>query len=213
MIINTGSELKIPKYEITVQRVIHEDDPSLYPGGVAKEIILTDAQKARYEEVRYRTDLPLDLAESYIFEGEGEIPDNRTTEEKLLDLIPEEIIIENQDSLFPPWSPKNWDRGDKVIDDGSTYRALHDIRFPYQEMKPSETPTLWAKMYAPKVDPGTGEEEVPAWDPAIAFSSGYPTGAKVTNKGKVWENVLTGMANVWEPGTPGIDERYWKEVV
>jgi hypothetical protein len=31
--------------------------------------------------------------------------------------------------------------------------------------------------------------------------------------GRVWENMLIGMTNVWEPGAPGVDERYWREVV
>ena len=59
---------------------------------------------------------------------------------------------------------------------------------------------------------GGGESSHPAWQPWDGVGTGYQQGDKVCHGGKVWENMLEGMGNVWEPGAPGVDERYWKEV-
>ena len=56
-------------------------------------------------------------------------------------------------------------------------------------------------------------EEIPEWKPWDGVSGGYKTGDVVRHGGKVWENMLVGMTNVWEPGAPGVDERYWREVI
>ena len=52
----------------------------------------------------------------------------------------------------------------------------------------------------------------PEWVKWDGVSAGYAYGAIVTHNGKVWQNMLEGMGNVWEPGAQGVDERYWKEV-
>lgn len=52
----------------------------------------------------------------------------------------------------------------------------------------------------------------PEWQPWNGISAGYQHGVIVAHGGKVWQNMLHGMGNVWEPGAPGVDERYWKEV-
>lgn len=52
----------------------------------------------------------------------------------------------------------------------------------------------------------------PAWEPWDGVSAGYKAGDLVTHNGRVWQNMLESMTNVWEPGAPGVDERYWKEV-
>ena len=65
----------------------------------------------------------------------------------------------------------------------------------YQESEDSETDTGY-----------------PAWEPWDGISDRYQPGAVVVHNGKVWESVYPGQ-NVWEPGVPGIDERYWKEIV
>ena len=60
-----------------------------------------------------------------------------------------------------------------------------------------------------------GEEDetgYPAWEPWDGVSNRYQKGAIVTHIDKIWESTYEGQ-NVWEPGAPGIDERYWKEVI
>lgn len=54
--------------------------------------------------------------------------------------------------------------------------------------------------------------EYPAWQPWDGVSAGYQTGDIVSHNGGIWENVLVEMGNVWEPGAPGVDERYWKKI-
>ena len=61
---------------------------------------------------------------------------------------------------------------------------------------------------------GEGEASIyPEWEMWDGVSAGYQKGDIVSHNGKVWENMLEGMANVWEPGAAGVDERYWREVV
>lgn len=53
------------------------------------------------------------------------------------------------------------------------------------------------------------------WHPLDTTTHFY-YGDLATNGGKTWRNVLDKtrtQLNVWEPGSPGIDERYWVEVV
>ena len=58
--------------------------------------------------------------------------------------------------------------------------------------------------------------EVREWEPwhPLRESTHYRYGDKTRHNSKVWRDVLdpTGQTlNVWEPGAPGIDERYWVE--
>ena len=63
-------------------------------------------------------------------------------------------------------------------------------------------------------DAGSGESgSYPAWQPWDGVSEGHQYGDIVTHNGKVWQSMLEGMSNVWEPGAAGVDERYWREVV
>lgn len=57
----------------------------------------------------------------------------------------------------------------------------------------------------PGVEPGT----YPDWEPWDGMSDNYQYGAIVSHNGKLWQNVLQGMQNTWEPGA--VDERYWVE--
>ena len=52
---------------------------------------------------------------------------------------------------------------------------------------------------------------IPQWKPWDGISTDYQTGAVVEHNGKYYKNVLEGMQNTWEPGSAGVDERYWKE--
>ena len=58
---------------------------------------------------------------------------------------------------------------------------------------------------------GADEEEIAQWRPWDGVSDEYQPGAVVIHDGRRWQSVYEGQ-NVWEPGAPGIDERYWKEV-
>lgn len=65
----------------------------------------------------------------------------------------------------------------------------------------------------PAVQIGSEVREWEPWHP-LKESTHYRYGDKIRHGGKVWRDVLdpTGdKLNVWEPGSPGIDERYWVE--
>lgn len=65
----------------------------------------------------------------------------------------------------------------------------------------------------PAVQSGSEIREWETWHP-LRESTHYRYGDKTHHGGKVWRDVLdpTGdTLNVWEPGAPGIDERYWVE--
>ena len=55
-------------------------------------------------------------------------------------------------------------------------------------------------------------EESESWESWDGVSDQYQKGAVVVHDGRIWESVYDGQ-NVWEPGSPGIDGRYWKEIV
>ena len=64
-----------------------------------------------------------------------------------------------------------------------------------------------------ETEPGPGPETtIPKWKPWDGISTDYQAGAVVKHKGKYYKNVLEGMQNTWEPGSAGVDERYWKEI-
>lgn len=67
--------------------------------------------------------------------------------------------------------------------------------------------------------PGEEPEEpepgvtVPTWYPWNGINTDwYQYGDVVQHNEKYWLDMLKGMINTWEPGTPGVDDRYWKEI-
>ena len=72
------------------------------------------------------------------------------------------------------------------------------------------------KLQSGGTDPDDPEEpqevKIPKWEAWDGISDKYQTGAVVKHKGKYYQDVLEGMQNTWEPGTTGVDERYWKEI-
>lgn len=99
--------------------------------------------------------------------------------------------------------------------------AQPEIEQAKQEAE-SETATKIAQQLAeehpelvekPTVQEDGGVREWESWHP-LRESTHYRYGDLTRHKGKVWRDVLdpTGdKLNVWEPGAPGIDERYWVE--
>ena len=61
-------------------------------------------------------------------------------------------------------------------------------------------------------EPQDKSVKIPKWEAWDGISTDYQTGAVVKHKGKYYQNILEGMQNTWEPGTTGVDERYWKEI-
>lgn len=66
--------------------------------------------------------------------------------------------------------------------------------------------------------PAKADDKARAWKPwhPLDTESHFYYGDLATHGGKTWRDVLDEtrtQLNVWEPGAPGIDERYWVEVV
>ena len=88
------------------------------------------------------------------------------------------------------------------------YRAL---KAKYEEL--SERMTAAEKALGiHKEAEGEQTDGYPAWEPWDGVGPGYQTGVIVSHEGGIWENTLVGRGNVWEPGAPGIDERYWRKI-
>ena len=67
--------------------------------------------------------------------------------------------------------------------------------------------------YIEEDEPIEGDDTVveityPAWEPWNGLNDNYQFGEILTHKGEIWKSTYNGQ-NVWEPGAPGIDERYW----
>ena len=87
----------------------------------------------------------------------------------------------------------------------------------YQALK-EKYAALEARMTAAEKALGLHEEPEggegaahPEWEPWDGISDKYQPGEIVLHGGKIWESVYAGQ-NVWEPGAPGVDDRYWKEL-
>lgn len=62
-------------------------------------------------------------------------------------------------------------------------------------------------------EPEPGEVTVPAWEPWDGIAQEwYSYGDVVEHNTKYWINALKDIMNTWEPGTMGVDERFWKEI-
>lgn len=100
-------------------------------------------------------------------------------------------------TLFPKWSASGiYEKEEKVSYQGSLYRCLtpHTAQ---ETWKPSDSPSLWAKVLIPA--PGV----VPAWEQPDSTNP-YMIGDRVTHGGKTW--VSTADNNIWEPGVYGWEE-------
>ena len=59
-------------------------------------------------------------------------------------------------------------------------------------------------------DPGI---EIPIWEPWDGINQDwYSYGDVVQHSEKYWIDTLQKVINTWEPGTVGVDDRYWKEI-
>ena len=91
------------------------------------------------------------------------------------------------------------------------YKALYEaLAAKYNELE-ARVKALEAAAGGEPEGGNDGGGDIPEWEPWNGISDRYQPGAVVTHNGSVWESVYTGQ-NVWEPGAPGIDERYWKEI-
>ena len=88
------------------------------------------------------------------------------------------------------------------------YKALYEaLAAKYNELEARVT-----ALEAAAGGEEAGEEIIPEWEPWNGLSDKYQHGDVVAHAGAVWRSAYAGH-NVWEPGAPGIDERYWVKVI
>lgn len=118
--------------------------------------------------------------------------------EAAVQYAPDDIALA-EPALYPVWSG-DWrgKRGEIVRDGENLYRSIHDVTNAGQNTKPSDTPSMWTRI-------GNPADEWPGWIQPLGAHDAYPAGAKVTHKGKHWNN-SHGDGNIWEPGVFGWTE-------
>ena len=189
MIVFDGEKWVIPKYKITRAVVIYDDRPELYPDGIAEEVLLTDAQKARLEEIQF-AELSQSEVEAYVIDGIGTIPDTRSDVDKLIDLIPPENINEDVVAMAEEWQPNRKYPKDKYVKyRGVMYKVLQAHR-----AQPDWTPDKSPSLFAPLLTSPTGE--VLEWVQPESTNP-YMKGDRVIYNGKVYESIIDN--NVWSP--------------
>lgn len=203
MIVFNGERWIVPKYKITRQIVTYDDNPELYPDSTSELVVLTPEQQARLDEVMYSTQSQDDI-ERYVFEGTGAPPDDRTDIEKLLTVMPADVLSSNVTTvvnLVDPWYPDiRYSKGRYVTYLGILYKTIQAHK-SQADWSPDKTPALYAKVLT---DPsGTPKEWVQP-----DSTNPYMKGDRVLYQGKTYESTIDN--NVWSPTAY---PQGWKDVM
>ena len=99
--------------------------------------------------------------------------------------------------LFPMWTLKDYQTGDRVQYNGTLYKCLQ-AHTAQADWAPDKAVSLWVRVDDPSV-------EFPEWRQPTGAHDAYGKGNKVSHNGKHWVSDVDG--NVWEPGVYG-----WSEV-
>lgn len=106
--------------------------------------------------------------------------------------LPDETALEVPE-MFPKWTPKAYEIGDRVRFEGTLYKCVqaHPANDTYT---PSTAVSLWAEVL---IDPGG---DVLPWVQPDSTNP-YMKGDRVTHNGSIWESDID--YNVFEPGVAG----------
>lgn len=99
--------------------------------------------------------------------------------------------------LFPQWSLKAYEQGDRVQYQGLLYKCLQS-HTAQADWTPDVAVSLWVRVDDPSI-------EFPEWKQPTGSHDAYAKGAKVSHNEKHWQSDID--ANVYEPGVYG-----WSEV-
>lgn len=184
-----GKEWKAPKYKITRTVDIYDDQPELYPDGIAEEIILTAEQQERLEEIRY-TEMGLADAENYVLNGIGSPPDTRPDIDKLIDLIPPENMTDEVVATVPEWKPdQSYSKGIYLSFDIELYKVLQS-----HKSQPDWSPAVAVSLFERVLTDPTGATTKEWTQPDS--TNPYMKGDRVLwTDGKVYESTIDN--NVW----------------
>ena len=98
--------------------------------------------------------------------------------------------------LFPKWTIKAYETGDRVQYNGLLYKCLQ-AHTTQPDWTPDTAVSLWVRVDDPSI-------EWPEWHQPTGAHDAYAKGAKVSHNEKHWISDVDG--NVWEPPT------MWSEV-
>lgn len=98
--------------------------------------------------------------------------------------------------LFPMWTLKDYQQGDRVQYQGILYKCLQ-AHTAQSDWTPDKAVSLWVRVDDPAI-------EFPEWRQPTGAHDAYNKGDKVSHNGKHWVSDVDG--NVWEPPT------MWSEV-
>lgn len=158
------------------------------------------------ESVAYREDTSTAaIQERKIEAKEQQLEEIRSIVEKVEN---NEIINQLPITSFSSWRVNfNYDEswvGRIVQWRGKLYRIIQPIH-SMEHQSPSHE---GMEAHYELIPNPVGEGEYENWYMRIV--TGWPANIIVQHKGKLWLNTH-GDANVWEPGAPGIDSRFWVE--
>ena len=191
-----GQNWQTRKFKVTEIVESYSDSKDGYSEDTTfQEVVLTEEQQERLEEIQGIEFNEMDAA-LYVRDGIGGIPDNRSTEDKLIDKIIElnpDVISDLVEAI------KEWVQGQEysqnvyVRFEGVVYKTIHPIRF-YEIGTPSERSDLYTRI-GKQVDDGTIQAE--EFRQPTGAHDAYNKGDRVLFNGKVYESLID--ANTWSP--------------
>ena len=203
-----GQNWQTRKFKVTEIVESYSDSKDGYSEDTTfQEVVLTEEQQERLEEIQGIEFNEMDAA-LYVRDGIGGIPDNRSTEDKLID----KIIELNPDAISDIVEViKEWVQGQEysrniyVRFNGEIYKTIHPVGF-YEIGTPPERTDLYVRIGR---DAGEGDVEVEEWSQEKSLAGYYTIGKRAYYQGKLYEAISGNGAgiNTWKP-----DEYGWKVV-
>ena len=118
---------------------------------------------------------------------------------KLIEKLSAELSDEeayDAPELFPMWTIKQYEAGDRVQYNGLLYKCLQG-HTAQADWTPDAAVSLWVRVDDPSI-------EWPEWHQPTGAHDAYAKGDKVSHNEKHWISDVD--ANIWEPGVYGWTE-------
>lgn len=118
---------------------------------------------------------------------------------KLIEKLSAELSDEeayDAPELFPMWTLKDYQTGDRVQYQSTLYKCLQ-AHTAQADWTPDTAVSLWVRVDDPSI-------EFPEWRQPQGSHDAYAKGAKVSHNEKHWISDVD--ANIWEPGVYGWTE-------
>lgn len=212
MLIYNGVNWEIPKMKVKYTLEIEEytNTKEGYPeNAVFEDIILTDEQQENLDRLNETKDnnISIEEATDYVFNREP--VDNRTNEEKLIEIIleldPSRVGDNLVQDVIRDWEPGvAYDRFVFVRDDGIIYKTVHPIR-TFEEGRPKDRPELYSRVGGKDEETGL-EEIVPDTNHINSYSKGFIG----VYQGRVYMSNYDSNFNEPKPG--GLADHWWLDL-